>query len=51
MTDHKEIVESDVLRSLIWAGLLAATGAVAGIAARRASQAIWVKVFAEEPPK
>lgn len=51
MTDHKEIVESDVVRKLIWAGLLATITAVATLVARRGAAAIWVRVFAEEPPK
>jgi hypothetical protein len=51
VNDHKEIVESDVVRKLIWTGLLAATSAVATIVARRGAAAIWVRVFAEEPPK
>jgi hypothetical protein len=51
VNDHKEIVESDVVRRLIWTGLLAASSAVAAIVARRGAAAIWVRVFAEEPPK
>lgn len=51
MTDHKEIVESEAARKLIWAGLLAATGAAATIVAHRASEAIWFRIFDEEPPE
>ena len=44
-------MESDILRRLIWAGLLAATGALASVLANRAASAIWVRVFKEDPPE
>ncbi len=50
MTERSELVDNDVVRKLIWAGLLAATGALASIVAHRASEAIYVRVFEEEPP-
>ncbi len=50
MTEPRELVESDIVRRLLWAGLLAASGALATVVAHRASEAIWVRVFEEEPP-
>ena len=44
-------MDSDILRRLIWAGLLAATGALATVAAHRLSGVIWRRVFNEEPPE
>jgi hypothetical protein len=44
-------VESDILRRLIWTGLLAATGALASVLANRAATAIWVRLFKEDPPE
>jgi hypothetical protein len=44
-------MESDMLRRLIWTGLLAATGALASVLAHRASAAIWMRVFKEDPPE
>ena len=44
-------MESDILRRLIWAGLLAAAGALASVLANRAASAIWVRVFKEDPPE
>ncbi|MEK6272763.1 MAG: hypothetical protein AABM42_08970 [Actinomycetota bacterium] len=44
-------MESDILRRLIWTGLLAATGALASVLAHRASAAIWMRVFKEDPPE
>ena len=51
MNEHNEIVESDVVRRLMWAGLVAAIGALASIVAQRGAQAIWVRVFDEDPPE
>lgn len=44
-------MENDILRRLLWAGLLAATGALATVIANRAAAAIWVRVFKEDPPE
>jgi hypothetical protein len=44
-------VESDIVRRLVWAGLLAGTGALASIVAHRLSTAIWWRLFNEEPPE
>ena len=44
-------MESDILRRLIWTGLLAATGALASVLANRAATAIWMRVFKEDPPE
>jgi hypothetical protein len=44
-------MENDVVRRLIWSGLLALTGALASIAAHRAAGLIWKQVFDEEPPE
>ena len=44
-------MESDMMRRLTWAGLLAATGALATVAAHRLSEVIWRRVFNEEPPE
>jgi hypothetical protein len=44
-------MQSDILRRLTWAGMLAATGALATVAAHRVSEVIWRSVFNEEPPE
>jgi hypothetical protein len=44
-------MESELVRRLIWAGLLAATGALASIAAHRVSTFVWQRVFDEDPPE
>jgi hypothetical protein len=43
-------VDNDLVRKLLWSGLLAATGALASITAARVSAVIWRRVFDEEPP-
>ncbi len=44
-------MDSDVFRRLVWAGMLAATGAFATIAAHRMSEVLYRRVFNEEPPE
>jgi hypothetical protein len=43
-------MDNDVVRRLLWAGMLAAAGALASVAANRAATALWVRIFDEEPP-
>ena len=35
----------------MWAGLVAATGALSTVVANRLAAAIWVRVFKEDPPE
>jgi hypothetical protein len=44
-------MESEIFRRLMWAGLVAATGALATVVANRIASAIWVRVFKEDPPE
>jgi hypothetical protein len=44
-------VENDIVRRLLWTGLLAAAGALASVVAHRAAAAIWMRVFKEDPPE
>jgi hypothetical protein len=43
-------VQNDLVRKLIWSGLLAASGALASIAAARVSAVIYRRMFDEDPP-
>jgi len=45
------VKESDVVKRLMWSGLLAGFGALSSIVAQRAAAVIWRRVFAEEPPE
>ena len=44
-------MDNDIVKRLVWSGLLAATGAVASIAANRLAILIWRRAFGEEPPE
>ncbi len=44
-------MDNDVFKRLIWTGLLAATGALASVAATRVSAVIWRRLFQEDPPE
>ena len=44
-------MESEIVRRLMWAGLIAATGALASVVANRLAALIWVRVFKEDPPE
>jgi hypothetical protein len=41
---------NDVVKRLMWSGLLAGLGALATVATQRVATMIWVRVFDEDPP-
>ena len=40
-----------MVKRLMWSGLVAAIGALAGIATSRLSALIWRRAFGEDPPE
>jgi hypothetical protein len=44
-------MDNDIVRRLMWSGLLAASSALASIAAARLAAFVWRRVFEEEPPE
>ncbi len=44
-------MDNEILRRLLWAGVVAASSAIASLAATKAANIVWVRVFNEEPPK
>jgi hypothetical protein len=44
-------VDNEIVRRLLWSGMLAATGALASLAAHRVSAALWHRLFREDPPE
>jgi hypothetical protein len=44
-------VDNDILRRLLWTGLVAGMSALATVAANRLAGVIWVRVFGENPPE
>lgn len=44
-------VDNDLVKRLVWSGLLAGLGALASIATQRAATLIWQRVYGEDPPE
>ena len=43
--------ENEVVKRLMWSGLLAGFGAISSIVAQRAASVVWRRIFAEDPPE
>ena len=43
-------MDNEIVRRLIWSGLLAGTGALASVLAARAASLIYRRIFDEDPP-
>jgi hypothetical protein len=43
-------MENDLVKRLVWSGLLAGAGALTTIVAQRLATVIWVRLFDEDPP-
>jgi hypothetical protein len=44
-------MENDLVKRLMWSGLLAGLGALSTIVANRIAIVIWQRVFDEDPPE
>ena len=44
-------MDNEMVRRLLWSGVLAASSALASIAAARLAALVWRRVFDEEPPE
>jgi hypothetical protein len=44
-------MENDMVKRLMWSGLLAGLGALASIATSKLAATIWRRAFGEEPPE
>jgi hypothetical protein len=44
-------VDNDLVKRLVWSGLLAATGALASIAAARIAGLVYRRIYDEDPPE
>ncbi len=44
-------MENDILRRLIWTGLVAGLSALASVAATKVAAKIYIRAFNEEPPE
>ena len=43
--------ENDLMKRLMWSGLLAGIGAIASVATTRLAAIIWRRLFDEDPPE
>jgi len=43
-------MDNEIVKRLMWGGLLAGVGALTTIVANRIATEIWVRVFDEDPP-
>lgn len=44
-------MDNDIVKRLVWSGMLAASGALASILAARLSAIVWRRLFDEDPPE
>jgi hypothetical protein len=44
-------MDNEIVKRLAWSGLLAASSALASIAASRLAALVWKRVFEEDPPE
>lgn len=44
-------MENEIVKRLMWSGLLAGVGALASLLAQRIAARLWVALFGEEPPE
>lgn len=44
-------MENDIVKRLVWSGMLAASGALASIAATKLATFVFRRVFEEDPPE
>ncbi|HEX6687333.1 MAG TPA: hypothetical protein VIM28_01120 [Solirubrobacterales bacterium] len=44
-------MDNEIVKRLAWSGLLAASSALASIAATRLAAIVWKRVFEEDPPE
>ena len=44
-------MDNEIVKRLMWTGLVAGTGALASVVAMRISALIWQRVFGEDPPE
>ena len=45
------MTDNDLVKRLMWSGLLAGLGALASIATTKAAHLIWVRAFGQDPPE
>jgi hypothetical protein len=44
-------MDNDIVKRLVWSGVLTASSALASLAAARLAAVLWRRIFDEEPPE
>ncbi|HEX2392839.1 MAG TPA: hypothetical protein VHI77_07965 [Solirubrobacterales bacterium] len=44
-------MDNEIVKRLVWSGLLAASGAIASVVAAKVSATVWRRLFDEDPPE
>jgi hypothetical protein len=44
-------MDNDIVKRLVWSGLLAGIGAIASIATARVAAVVYRRIFGEDPPE
>jgi hypothetical protein len=44
-------MDNDIVKRLVWSGMLTASTALAGLLAARATTILWRRLFNEDPPE
>ena len=44
-------MDNDIVKRLVWSGMLTASSALASILAARAAAVVWRRLFDEDPPE
>ncbi len=44
-------MDNDIVKRLVWSGVLAGASALASIAATRLAAVVWRRIFDEDPPE
>lgn len=44
-------MDNDIVKRLVWTGLVAGTGALASVVAMRLAAVIWRQLYGEDPPE
>ena len=45
-----DLMDNELVKRLMWTGLLAGMGALVSIVANRLATVIWIRIFNEDPP-
>jgi hypothetical protein len=44
-------MENDMVKRLVWSGMLAASGALASVVATKLAAFVWRRIYNEDPPE